>query len=57
MRVRVDEAGKQGVLGALVTIARSIAPLGLGDGQNFDDASRIDREREAFLGDDFGLDA
>ena len=57
MRMRVDEAGKQGVGRAFVPHARSIAPLGVADRQHVDDASRFDGERETFLGDDFGLDA
>ena len=57
MRVRVDEARQQRVVRALVADARRVAAVGIANRQHVDDAARVDRERETFLGDDFGLDA
>ena len=57
MRVRVDEARQQRVVRALVAHARGISAVRVPKGQHVDDAARVDRERETFLGDDFGLDA
>ena len=49
--------GISDVARALVAHARRVAAVGVANGQDVDDAPRIDREREAFLGDDLGLDA
>src|SRR5512139_4307420 len=57
MGMGVDEAGKEGVLWALVPDARPVEPVGVGDGQYGDDAAAVDREGKTFLGDDLGLDA
>ena len=57
MRVGVHEARHQDMVRSLVTGARSVAALGVGERQHIDDTARIHREREPRFGDHGWLDA